>query len=76
MHILDRSLRNHNADYMADTHVLKLIRQVELFGFYLAALDVRQHSGAHEKAMTEILSSMRIVEDYAALSEDEKKLSF
>lgn len=70
--IIDRSLRSHYADYVADTAVAKLIRQVELFGFHLAALDVRQHSQEHENAMTEILSLKNIVPNYAALSEAEK----
>lgn len=70
--IIDRSLRHHFADYVADTHIRKLIRQVELFGFHLAALDVRQHSKEHENAMTEVLANMNIVENYAALSEEEK----
>ncbi|MCI3918653.1 phosphoenolpyruvate carboxylase [Paenibacillus sp. TRM 82003] len=72
LYIVDRSLRNHYADYSADTFVQKLIRQVELFGFHLAALDIRQHSKEHEAAMAEILAKMGIVDDYAALSEDEK----
>lgn len=70
--IIDRSLRHHYADYVADTHIQKLIRQVELFGFHLATLDIRQHSKEHEQAMTEILARMGIVEDYSKLSEDEK----
>ncbi|SFT12672.1 phosphoenolpyruvate carboxylase [Paenibacillus sp. BC26] len=70
--IIDRSLRNHFADYVADTHIRKLIRQVELFGFHLAALDVRQHSKEHENAMTEVLANMNIVDNYASLTEDEK----
>ncbi|MBW7476276.1 phosphoenolpyruvate carboxylase [Paenibacillus oenotherae] len=70
--IIDRSLRHHFADYVADTHIRKLVRQVELFGFHLAALDVRQHSQEHESAMTEILAHMNIVEDYASLSETDK----
>ncbi|MEF2247780.1 MULTISPECIES: phosphoenolpyruvate carboxylase [unclassified Paenibacillus] len=70
--IIDRSLRSHYADYVADTAVAKLIRQVELFGFHLAALDVRQHSQEHENAMTEILSLMNIVPNYAELSEADK----
>ncbi|MFB9331160.1 phosphoenolpyruvate carboxylase [Paenibacillus aurantiacus] len=70
--VIDRSLRHHYANYVADTHIRKIIRQVELFGFYLAALDVRQHSKEHENAMAEILKHMSIVDDYAALSEDEK----
>jgi phosphoenolpyruvate carboxylase len=70
--VIDRSLRHHYADYVADTNVAKLIRQVELFGFHLMALDVRQHSQEHENAMAEILAKMNVVADYASLSEDEK----
>ncbi|MFF2483880.1 phosphoenolpyruvate carboxylase [Paenibacillus sp. NPDC058071] len=72
LYIMDRSLRNHFADYVADTYIGKLVRQVELFGFHLLQLDVRQHSQEHENAMTEILAKMNIVADYSALSEDEK----
>ena len=35
--------------------LLKLIRQVETFGFYFAALDVRQHSERHASALAELL---------------------
>ncbi len=70
--IIDRSLRHHFADYVADTDLAKLVRQVELFGFHLMALDVRQHSQEHQNAMTEILQKMHITEDYSALSETEK----
>ncbi|BFH71015.1 MAG: phosphoenolpyruvate carboxylase [Paenibacillus dendritiformis] len=72
LRIIDRSLRHHYADYVADTLVTKLIRQVELFGFYMAALDIRQHSKEHENAMTEILANMKIVDNYGALGEEEK----
>ncbi|WP_274364699.1 phosphoenolpyruvate carboxylase [Paenibacillus thermotolerans] len=72
LYIIDRSLRSHFADFAADSFVRKLIRQVELFGFYLAALDVRQHSKEHEAAMQEILKLMGIVDNYSELSEDEK----
>lgn len=72
LRIIDRSLRSHFADYAADTHVKKLIRQAELFGFHLSTLDVRQHSQEHENAMTEILAKMKIVDNYGALSEAEK----
>lgn len=70
--IIDRSLRNHYADYVADTDLATLLRQVELFGFHLMALDVRQHSKEHENAMSEILAKMHIVSDYASLTEEEK----
>jgi phosphoenolpyruvate carboxylase len=50
----------------------KLIRQVQLFGFHLATLDIRNHSGEHESAITEILQKARITEDYRSLNEEEK----
>ncbi|AZK46064.1 phosphoenolpyruvate carboxylase [Paenibacillus lentus] len=72
LRIIDRSLRHHYADYVADTHIQKMIRQVELFGFHTATLDIRQHSQEHENAMTEILANMNIVSNYAELQEEEK----
>lgn len=72
LNVIDRSLRHHYADYVADTYIKKLIRQVELFGFHTATLDIRQHSQEHQNAMTEILAKMNIVEDYSLLSEEEK----
>ncbi|WP_054955391.1 phosphoenolpyruvate carboxylase [Paenibacillus dakarensis] len=70
--IIDRSLRHHFADYVADTYIKKLIRQAELFGFHTATLDIRQHSQEHSNAMTEILAKMNVVKDYSALDEEEK----
>ncbi|RUT29032.1 phosphoenolpyruvate carboxylase [Paenibacillus zeisoli] len=72
LNVIDRSLRHHYADYVADTHIRYLIRQVELFGFHTAKLDIRQHSQEHENAMTEILAHMNITENYGELSEDKK----
>jgi len=70
--IIDRSLRHHYADYAANAYVKKLVRQVELFGFHLAALDVRQHSKEHENAMTELLAKAGVASAYSDLSEQEK----
>lgn len=72
LELIDRSLRHHFADYVADTLIKKMIRQVELFGFHLAQLDVRQHSKEHENAMVEILAKAGVTDNYAALGEDEK----
>lgn len=72
LNVIDRSLRHHYADYVADTHIRYLIRQVELFGFHTAKLDIRQHSQEHENAMTEILAHMNVTENYGELSEDKK----
>ncbi|GIP34960.1 phosphoenolpyruvate carboxylase [Paenibacillus sp. J2TS4] len=72
LEVIERSLRNHYADFVADHYLLKLIRQVELFGFHMAKLDVRQHSKEHESAMTEVLARMGIVPNYSGLSEEDK----
>ena len=72
LYLIDRSLRSHFADRTADLHVRKLIRQVELFGFHLATLDIRQHSKEHELAMHEILAKMNITDRYSELTEEEK----
>jgi phosphoenolpyruvate carboxylase len=72
LQLIDRSLRHHYADYVANTLLKKLIRQVELFGFHLASLDVRQHSQEHENAMAEVLAKAGVSENYAALSETDK----
>ena len=72
LQVIDRSLRHHFADFVADTHLKKLIRQVELFGFHLVTLDVRQHSREHEKAMAEILKLAGITDRYPELPEREK----
>ncbi|WP_226584776.1 phosphoenolpyruvate carboxylase [Halobacillus litoralis] len=50
----------------------KLIRQVEMFGFHLATLDIRNHSGEHESAVTELLRKVGIENDYSSLSEEKK----
>src|SRR5207244_4111604 len=49
------------------------IRQVEIFGFYFAGLDVRQHSERHAAALAELLrvSGLRR-DDYLTLNEDER----
>ncbi len=70
--LIDRSLRHHFADFVANAHLKKFLRQVELFGFHLAALDVRQHSKEHENAMTELLAKAGVSDNYAGLAEQEK----
>lgn len=40
------------------------------FGLRLAALDVRQHSEVHERAVEELLAAAGVADDYAALDEE------
>ena len=50
----------------------ELLQAVEVFGFYLASIDMRQDSSVHEVCVAELLASAGIVEHYSELSEDEK----
>jgi phosphoenolpyruvate carboxylase len=45
---------------------------VQVFGFRLATLDIRQHSGRHTGALAEILKKASICEDYLSLTEEER----
>lgn len=52
-----------------------LIRRVQVFGFYFAALDVRQHSERHASALAELLSVSGLLhDDYRSLDEEERVL--
>ena len=53
----------------------ELLQAVEVFGFYLAMIDMRQDSSVNEACVAELLKSANIVEDYSALSEEEKSES-
>ncbi|CEG27030.1 phosphoenolpyruvate carboxylase [Bacillus sp. B-jedd] len=73
LYMIRRSVYQHHPENRELKMLEKLIRQVELFGFHLATLDIRNHSGEHEAAITEILRKVRIADDYKALSEEEKQ---
>jgi len=47
----------------------RLIRAVEVFGFHLATLDMRQNSAVHERVLAELLSVSGVCADYLALDE-------
>jgi phosphoenolpyruvate carboxylase len=58
---------------MAGTGALgRLIRSVELFGFHLVTLDLRQNADVHERVTAELLKVAGIQPDYAALPEAER----
>lgn len=58
---------------LAHGRLSKLIRQVEVFGFHFAALDVRQHSERHSSALAELLNATGLrKDDYTKLDEEER----
>ncbi|HEY8876875.1 MAG TPA: phosphoenolpyruvate carboxylase [Roseateles sp.] len=70
---IEASLKTHHAEALIAPRLAPLIRAVQVFGFHLATLDLRQSSDQHELVLAELLSTARIEEDYAALDEDAKR---
>ncbi|WP_416147363.1 phosphoenolpyruvate carboxylase [Salipaludibacillus sp. HK11] len=70
--LIKNSVEKHQLKGQKLKKLAKLTRQVQLFGFHLATLDVRNHSGEHETAVAEMLKVVGISKDYAQLSEEEK----
>ncbi|MBU7587920.1 MAG: phosphoenolpyruvate carboxylase [Sphingopyxis terrae] len=48
----------------------RLIRAVEVFGFHLATLDMRQNSAVHERVLAELLAVAGVESDYLSLGEE------
>lgn len=72
LQMIERSIYRHHPVHHQLKTLQKLIRQVQLFGFHLATLDIRNHSGEHEAAISEILRKVGLEKDYSSLPEGEK----
>ena len=70
--IIKQSLLDNGDDALLIGDFSELFQAVEVFGFYLAMIDMRQDSSVNEACVAELLKSANIVEDYSALSEEEK----
>ncbi|EEB63130.1 phosphoenolpyruvate carboxylase [Corynebacterium amycolatum] len=70
--IIDDSLRSSHDDLIADHRLRDLMDSVEVFGFHLYSIDIRQNSDSHEEILTELFSAAGVVDNYAALKEADK----
>ena len=66
------SLAGHHAEALARPRLDPLIRAVEVFGFHLASIDLRQSSDKHEEVVRELLAAAHLCSDYSALNETER----
>lgn len=66
--ILDSLLRQHGEVFTVGP-LPELIRAVDIFGFHLATLDMRQNSAVHERVVAELLKTAGVCPDYPALDE-------
>ena len=70
---IEASLVSQGAKALADRRLRGLIRAVEVFGFHLATVDLRQSSDIHEAVLSELLAIASIEVEYSSLSEMEKR---
>ena len=69
--IKDSLLKNGN-DALLTGDFNELLEAVNVFGFFLATIDMRQDSSINEYCVAELLKGAGIEEDYSSLSEEEK----
>lgn len=67
------SLLAHHGTVLAEARLLPLIRAVQVFGFHLATLDLRQSSDVHEAVVAELLAHARMEPAYRRLDEAGKQ---
>jgi len=70
--IVIHSLEHHGALYLSRGRMAELRRAVEVFGFHLAPLDMRQHSAIHQQTVSELLANAGVA-DYAQLDEGARR---
>ena len=70
---IEASLKANHGSALVAQRLQPLIRAVDVFGFHLATVDLRQSSDKHEEVVAELLATARIEADYCALDEAAKR---
>ncbi|HZE90753.1 MAG TPA: phosphoenolpyruvate carboxylase [Rhizobacter sp.] len=71
--VIEASLISHHAQALVAPRLRPLQRAVQVFGFHLATVDLRQSSDKHEAVVAELLKTAKIEPDYSALSEADRR---
>ena len=69
LRIVEESLREQHGAALIAQRLGPLARAVEVFGFHLATVDLRQSSDKHEAVIAELLAQARIEPAYSSLDE-------
>ncbi len=73
LRVIRASLLTQHAQALVVQRLQPLIRAIEVFGFHLATVDLRQSSDQHETVVAELLSMARICPNYTELAEADKR---
>jgi phosphoenolpyruvate carboxylase len=60
----------YNGEVFADDRLSDLVTAVEIFGFHMATLDLRQNSDVHERVVADLLKTAGVCADYSGLDEE------
>jgi len=70
--VLANSLKLNGSARLAGGRLRRLMRAVQIFGFHLAPIDLRQNSEVHARSVAELLAGAGRCPDYEALPEAER----
>ncbi|MET0350264.1 MAG: phosphoenolpyruvate carboxylase, partial [Rhizobacter sp.] len=73
LNTVEASLRKHHGAALIGPRLRPLIRAVQVFGFHLATVDLRQSSDKHEAVVAELLKVAKLEDDYSALDETARR---
>ncbi len=73
LQIIEASLLAQHGGALVTQRLRPLIRTLDVFGFHLATVDLRQSSDQHEAVVAELLSTARLESSYAELDEAAKR---
>ena len=73
LRVIQAPLAAHHGAALVAQRLHPLIRAVEVFGFHLATVDLRQSSDKHEEVVAELLAVARVEAGYSALDENAKR---
>ncbi len=74
LQVIEASLNAHHAEALAAPRLRPLMRAVQVFGFHLATVDLRQSSDKHEAVLAELMRVAKIEPDYSALDEAARRV--
>ncbi len=76
LHLVQKALIHYGAKSTAYDDVITVIRVVDAFGFHLAALDIRQNSAFHDKAVEQLLIASNAEATNFSEWSEEKRVAF
>jgi phosphoenolpyruvate carboxylase len=72
LQIIVDSLKSNAGTSLLRPRLRSLRRAVDIFGFHLATLDMRQSSEKHEQVLSELFAHAKVEQNYAELDDDSK----